>query len=337
VRADLAGGTLDLWPLGLFHPGAVTVAVAVSLRVEVRVGRPRQRGRLELRSVDLGLEANITRSGSGRPEPALALLERLGRLLSPEQGASIESRSPVRAGSGLGTSSALGVAAAAALARLGGRPARRDRMVATVRDVEAEILGIPTGVQDHWAAVCGGVVLLEHKPDGPSIEVSAAPLAGLSERLLLVDSGRGRSSGPSNWDMFRRRIEGEPSAVRAFGEIADAGRSARDAIIAQDWRALGRAMTRDLDARAELSPLVMTAELGRLFEVAHRSGALGARVCGAGGGGFAAVLARDGDARERTAQALGAGGFAVANARPTRRGLVVRNVSPAVDVNRPRG
>ncbi|MBV9609015.1 MAG: hypothetical protein JO187_05610, partial [Acidobacteria bacterium] len=29
-RVDLAGGTVDLWPLYLFHPGAVTVNFAVN-------------------------------------------------------------------------------------------------------------------------------------------------------------------------------------------------------------------------------------------------------------------------------------------------------------------
>ena len=34
VRADLAGGTLDLWPLYLFHPGSRTVNVAISFYAE---------------------------------------------------------------------------------------------------------------------------------------------------------------------------------------------------------------------------------------------------------------------------------------------------------------
>ena len=42
-RVDLAGGTLDIWPLGLLHPGAVTVNVAVDLPVRVEVER-RERG-----------------------------------------------------------------------------------------------------------------------------------------------------------------------------------------------------------------------------------------------------------------------------------------------------
>jgi len=41
-RADLGGGTLDIWPLGLLHPGACTVNVALDLAVEVRLESRRQ-------------------------------------------------------------------------------------------------------------------------------------------------------------------------------------------------------------------------------------------------------------------------------------------------------
>src|SRR5207302_1289737 len=43
VRADLAGGTLDLWPLYLFHPGSRTINVAISYHAESEVaGEPVQ-------------------------------------------------------------------------------------------------------------------------------------------------------------------------------------------------------------------------------------------------------------------------------------------------------
>src|SRR6478672_6299510 len=44
VRADLAGGTLDLWPLYLFHPGARTVNVAISYYAESEVAETGEGG-----------------------------------------------------------------------------------------------------------------------------------------------------------------------------------------------------------------------------------------------------------------------------------------------------
>ena len=54
LRADLAGGTLDIWPLGLLDEGGATVAAALTLRAEARCGPPRH-----------SLEGDVSRS-SGR-------------------------------------------------------------------------------------------------------------------------------------------------------------------------------------------------------------------------------------------------------------------------------
>src|SRR5579871_1282617 len=54
-RADLAGGTLDIWPLYLFHPGAVTVNVAVNVLTMCRI-TPAKGKAIHLRSDDTGAE-----------------------------------------------------------------------------------------------------------------------------------------------------------------------------------------------------------------------------------------------------------------------------------------
>lgn len=303
LRADLAGGTLDIWPLGLLDEGGATVAAALTLRAEARCGPPRRPGHWTLRAEDLGreIERPALAEGEGPVGRRLELLERLVRHLAPGEGLSLATRSPVRAGSGLGTSSALGIAASIAICRHRRRPARRDALVALVRDVEAQILGIPTGTQDHEAAWRGGVLVLHPGPGGlRATRLPSAHARALSSHLIVVDSGEGRSSGPSNWDMIRRRIEGEGPARRALRAVGRAGRRAAEALDVGDWRALGRAMRADLDARRGWSDLVMTPALDELFESAREAGAYGEKVCGAGGGGFAVVLA----APERRARVL---------------------------------
>ncbi len=318
VRVDLAGGTLDLWPLGMLHPGAVTVAVAIDLFVEATASRAPRGGGWLLRAEDLGVEERVP--GRGRK---LGYLRLLAEAAGPAEGATLVTRSPVAAGSGLGTSSALGVAAAAALRRLAGGTPRRPETVALVRDLEARVLGIPTGTQDHEAAWAGGLVALEQRAGGAVLTpLPNALLAGLRERLIVVDSRAPRSSGPSNWDMFKRRIDGDRAAIAALRHVARAGARAAAALAAPDWRALGRAMREDLDARRGWSELVVTPHLDALFAAAAAEGALGWKVCGAGGGGYLAVLAAP-ERRERVAAALaGAGGWPAA-AGPTARGLRV--------------
>src|SRR5512140_369252 len=54
-RVDLAGGTVDIWPLYLFHPGAVTVNFAVNILTTCRI-TPQAGNAIHLQSMDTGRE-----------------------------------------------------------------------------------------------------------------------------------------------------------------------------------------------------------------------------------------------------------------------------------------
>ncbi|MDQ7005925.1 MAG: hypothetical protein Q9Q40_01690 [Acidobacteriota bacterium] len=322
LRADLAGGTLDIWPMGLLHPPALTVAVTLDLVVEARARSPRRAGELELRSLDLGRRRRLTRPWPPLRRGPLELLERLARDLSPG-GVHLETCSPVAAGSGLGTSSALGLAAAAALTALAGRRGPRRELVRLVADVEAQVLGIPTGVQDHLAALHGGVIVLEHRPGGSRLHrVEPRVVDRLARHLLLVDGGCGRSSAPSNWDMIRRRLDGEGPARRALERVARAARRAAEALVRGDWRALGRAMRADAAARRSWSGQVYTPRLEAIVAAARRAGSWGEKVCGAGGGGYLVLLVEP-SRREPVAEAVRRAGGRPAPVGLRRTGLRV--------------
>src|SRR5262245_19117869 len=106
ARIDLAGGTLDIWPLYLLHEGAMTVNVAIEMRarVEARTGRA---GRARLVSIDRGARAVRPIAKPVRTGERLELLARLARELGPARGVELSSDCEAPAGSGLGGSSAL--------------------------------------------------------------------------------------------------------------------------------------------------------------------------------------------------------------------------------------
>ena len=62
TRIDLAGGTIDIWPLYLFHEGATTLNAAINLRAHVEI-EARTDGAIELRSLDT--ERTLARAGTG--------------------------------------------------------------------------------------------------------------------------------------------------------------------------------------------------------------------------------------------------------------------------------
>ena len=316
-RIDLAGGTLDIWPLYLLHPGSVTVNVAISLRAEARV-RPRERGVLVV-SRDRGISQEADRAEELQ-RPELRLLADLIRQLAPEVPLELDVSSAVPLGSGLGGSSALAVASAAALATATGRDLQGEELVRLVQDVETGVLGVLTGRQDYASAVWGGLAALWWKPGGEHRR--ALPLGHLESHLVLMDTAEAHFSGANNWEIARARLDGDEAVAARLEGVAAAARDLAEALEADDLERAGLALAREWERRKRLTPRVSTPRLDRLVQAAHKAGAWGAKVCGAGGGGALVALGPSA-LRETVAASLEAAGARRLHARPDPQGLLV--------------
>src|ERR1039457_5850242 len=121
-RADLAGGTVDLWPLYLFHPGALTLNFALEILTTCRI-TPLAGTRIELYSRDADRQdsfADLSELISTK-KPRHPLAAWAVRFFAPEKGLRLETDSESPAGAGISGSSALMIATCAALARFTGR------------------------------------------------------------------------------------------------------------------------------------------------------------------------------------------------------------------------
>src|ERR1700726_3985819 len=87
-RADLAGGTIDLWPLYLFHPGALTLNFAVNILTTCRVTPLRGRS-IHLRSLDTKKEEYFENFEAlrGKKKFKLPIAARLAQFFAPKEGA----------------------------------------------------------------------------------------------------------------------------------------------------------------------------------------------------------------------------------------------------------
>src|SRR5438445_11267586 len=101
-RVDLAGGTLDIWPLYLFHAGAVTVNFAVNILTRCRIS-PVAGGRIELKSLDTGKSENFRNLDElcGAKQFAHPLPAELVRYVAPEGGVTLDTHSSSPADAGL--------------------------------------------------------------------------------------------------------------------------------------------------------------------------------------------------------------------------------------------
>src|SRR4030095_11316634 len=123
TRVDLAGGTIDIWPLYLFHPGAMTVNFALSLLASVRIEtRNDQRIILESRDRNIGVETTVDRIDELARDEQLVLVSKMVHFFRPDQGFHLIANSDAPAGAGISGSSALAIALIGALnQRVGNR------------------------------------------------------------------------------------------------------------------------------------------------------------------------------------------------------------------------
>jgi D-glycero-alpha-D-manno-heptose-7-phosphate kinase len=322
-RADLAGSTMDLWPLYLFHSGAVTVNFAVSILTTCRV-TPLRGKEIHLRSLD------------GRREERFADLQQLCRarkyrhplaarlvaFFQPSGGLAVETNSESPAGAGIAGSSALMIATTAALARFTRRKLSREQMRVLAQNVEAQLIQVPTGCQDYYPALYGGINAIELAPDGIHRCAIAVPAEEIEARFLLAYTGAPRQSGINNWEVFKAHIDGEAKVFRNFARITEIACAMRAALSRPDWDEVGRLLSEEWKLRRTNAPGISTPLIERLIAAARRNGGIAAKVCGAGGGGCVVFFVESG-AKARVAQALRASGGRVLPFRVARDGLVV--------------
>jgi D-glycero-alpha-D-manno-heptose-7-phosphate kinase len=238
----------------------------------------------------LGYERVVNKASELLADPRAALAGALLEGLAITEPRDIELSSDVPYSSGLGGSSALTVAMAAALSASVGREFGGPGEVELVRDVETRVLGKPAGVQDYYPPLSGGLHNLRFFPGRIEAERRDLDLSEWLRHLTLYDTGVSHSSGMNNWEIFRSRLEGDLGVAARLDDVGAAAREMSEAAEAEDFRAMGAALKREWEARRRLAPVVSSPRIEDVVGRALDAGAWGAKACGAGGGGCVVIL-----------------------------------------------
>ena len=318
TRIDLAGGTIDIWPLYLFHPGAQTLNAAISLRAKARI-EPRADSRIVIRSEDTGrtVETDDWRALRGNRE--LRLLSLIVHFFET-RGISLTTTSESPAGAGIAGSSALNVAVCAALAEWNRVHYEPEALLQIAMNIEAQAINVPTGLQDYRPALYGGIAALELDVDGIKRVPLDVDAAELEQRIVLCYTGEPRNSGTNNWEITKKHIDGDAHVFDCFERIRDTAAAMRAALAAGNWDEVGAAIAEEWQNRKRLAPGVTTAAIDGLIARATAAGATAAKVCGAGGGGCLFCYGPP-QHRAAIAAALAAGGARLLDFRIERHGL----------------
>jgi D-glycero-alpha-D-manno-heptose-7-phosphate kinase len=203
----------------------------------------------------------------------------------------IHSEAP--AGAGTGTSAAVTVALLGALDALTPGRLTPHQVAEAAQRVETDLLGRQCGIQDQLASAHGGINYIEMFAY-PRASVSSLDLPDsirweFERRLLLIYLGKSHDSSAIHEAVIRSLEDAGPDSP-ALAELRGAARRSRDALLAGDFEALGRAMTESTEAQGRLHSELVGTEAREVIEIAKRHGALGFKVNGAGGEGGSLTL-----------------------------------------------
>jgi mevalonate kinase len=271
---------------------AVAVPVAQVQATAVVESAARDSG---LTIVASDLERRFTLAEDSRKEPLIAAARlTLNHLSVPEPDATLTISSTIPIAGGLGSGAAVATALVRALASFLGRKLKPAEVSALVFEVERIHHGTPSGIDNTVIAYGQPVYFVR----GKAIErlVVKEPFT-----LLIADTGRPSPTGKIV-SRVRRAWQREPARYDAlFDQIGDVADEARRAIEAGDIEAMGPLMDENHELLIELR--VSSPQLDELVETARLTGAMGAKLSGAGQGGNAIALVEDGSAAE-VAEAL---------------------------------
>ena len=324
TRVDLAGGTIDIWPLYLFHPGAATVNFATSLRAHCRI-ETRGDGRIVLESRDrkVAFETELAALEDLIREERLELISKLVHFFKPTTGFHLTANSEAPAGAGMGGSSALAIACIGALNRLVGNRYDERRFITIAANVETTVIRVPAGFQDYYSALFGAASCVHFGPAGIEREALNIDEAKLENRIAICYTGEPRLSGTNNWDIFKRHIDGDPELFELFDGIRDSAMSMRQALLADDWAQVSKIMSAAYPNRKRLAPGMTTPQMDQLVEKAMANGAEAAKICGAGGGGCIAFLCAEGRKADVERALNGENGAEIIDWKFAREGLII--------------
>ena len=334
ARIDFGGGWTDTPPYSIERGGTVLNA-AVTLRGRhpiVVEAAPLAEPRLILESRDIAATSEPATVGEvlayADPADPFALLKAavvLAGFVSPaddpgrplrqvfaEAGAGLHlsTQTFIPRGSGLGTSSIMAGAVLAALARWKGTELTAAQLFDQVLCLE-QMLTTGGGWQDQVGGLTGGIKLVTTGPGLPqAIRVAPVPLsaqtaADLTDRLLLVYTGQQRLAKNLLRNVMIRWMVRDPEMVWIQSEIARLALAMRDALSSGDLDAFGVLLGRHWVLNKRMDPGCTNPFIDDLFDTLTPY-INGGKLAGAGGGGYAMVIARSAGAARDLAAALAA-------------------------------
>ena len=289
LRITFAGGGTDVPPFPELEGGCVLNATIDSFAWGSL--RPRQDGEIHIRSIDLGLSLSYKNGAQLALDGQLDLVK--VALLKMEahnsHGFDVFLQSDAPPGSGLGSSSALVVALVGLIKEFKNLPMTDYEIAELAYVIERKELGIQGGLQDQYASAFGGFNFTEFYKDRVVVNplrVSQGIMNELEHNSLLCFTGTTRQSDQIIADQTERYTSHNPETIEGLRQQKQLAMEMKNLLLRGDLNTFGELLHVAWESKKRFSPRITTSVIDELYEEAHKHGALGGKLVGAGGGGY---------------------------------------------------
>lgn len=293
LRLGFAGGGTDLSPYCEEFGGAV-LNFTVD-RFAYAFLTPRSDGRAVFCAQDLNLEESFD-SSSAFENSLLKLHQIVYRRMTRDYcddacpPITLTTAVDAPAGSGLGSSSALVVAMVDAFRAYLGLPLGQYDVAHLAWEIERIDLGLAGGKQDQYAAAFGGANFIEFLAgDRVVVNPLRVPIHILNEvesSLVVCYSGRSRDSSVIISQQTAAMERHSEKALNALHRLKQDAMDMKSALLNGRITEMAHILDRSWAYKKETASAVSNERLDQIYDLARRSGAIGGKVSGAGGGGF---------------------------------------------------
>ena len=262
------------------YPAIAVPIDAVQVKVSILPVIIENQSIIKIRNI--GWHENIPFTDLGEYDPIRTSVENLFALINqkpPHFEMTISSSIPIAAG--LGSSAALAVAITKSMSQFLGIHLSNDEINALAYKSEEVQHGSPSGI-DNSVITLGQPILFRKSKPISQIKIKS-PI-----QIILADSGR-RTLTKEVVSFVKQNLEKDPDFINPIlAEIGGVVEKAAKALLYGEVKKLGTLMLHNHDALIKLG--VSSIELDRLVESALNNGALGAKLCGGGKGGYMVAI-----------------------------------------------
>jgi len=281
LRITLGGGGTDL-PSYYRDHGGFLVAAAIDKYVYITLHKTFQPGYI----VKYSELERVERANDIKHPIVRAAIE----LVGTDDRIEIASMADIPAGTGLGSSGSFTTALLRALHTRQRNVISPHAIAEEACHIEIDLLREPVGKQDQFIAAYGGVTCFEFNKDD-SVTVNAAAIGhevldNLEDGLCLFFTGYTRAASAILKDQDDKSKAKDGSIIDNLHYVKDLGRQSHQALVAGDLPRFAQLMDEHWQYKKKRSGDMSNHKIDEWYEVAKRSGALGGKLIGAGGGGF---------------------------------------------------